>query len=86
MTPPKKNEFNNISVGAAQQNINQKIVQDAKTIIPSSNILVKFNRLVEPIFDKRTEIVIQNRNLSKIRDLLLPKLMSGKIRVPVEVE
>jgi len=80
----KRDEFNNVAVGAAQQNISQKIVQETKTIIPLQDIIMKFNTFAERLFDKQTELVFQNCTLSSIRDSLLPKLMSGKIRVPVE--
>jgi len=82
----KRDEFNNVAVGAAQQNISQKIVQETKTIIPPQDIIMKFNSFAERLFDKQTELVFQNRTLSSLRDALLPKLMSGKIRVPVEVK
>jgi len=79
----KRNEFNNIAVGAAQQNISQQIVREAKTVIPLSPVLNRFSVLVDSLFDKQTELIQQNKTLSQIRDAVLPKLMSGKIRVPV---
>jgi len=49
----------------------------------TNNVMSQFELIVSTLFDK-----IQNNNeqisrLSEMRDLLLPKLMSGKIRVPV---
>lgn len=82
----KRSEFNNIAVGAAQQNINQQIVKETKTLIPPKELLSSFNNLVNLFFDKRTLLLRQNRTLSQIRDSLLPKLMSGKIRVPINGE
>ena len=79
----KRNEFNNIAVGAAQQNISQQIVREAKTTIPPTALLKSFNDTSSTFFHKQTELVLQNRTLTQIRDTLLPKLMSGKIRVPV---
>ena len=81
----KRNEFNNIAVGAAQQNINQDVVKETKTIVPQFNAVNNFNTMTKHIFDKRTELSRENKGLSQIRDSLLPKFMSGKIRVPVEV-
>ncbi len=81
----KRNELNNIAVGAAQQNINQEILKRTRTIVPTETILVKFNKIVEILFDKKTMILIQNKTFSTIRDSLLPKLMSGRIRVSIEV-
>lgn len=82
----KRVEFNSIAVGSAQQNISQQIVKDSKVIIPNEKILDKFNKLIESIFDKRTLLISQSSTLSQVRDALLPKLMSGQIRIPIEVD
>ncbi len=52
--------------------------------IPDKEIFVKFSQFSEPIFKKMVNNLIEINNLSQIRDILLPKLMSGKIRVPLE--
>src|SRR3989338_4941830 len=49
--------------------------------IPNVEILKKFSNVTEPIFNSMVNNIIENNNLSQIRDSLLPKLMSGKIRV-----
>jgi len=41
--------------------------------------------LFTPLINKIIKVNTESRKLSIIRDSLLPKLMSGKIRVPVEV-
>ena len=82
----KRSELNNIAVGAAQQNISQQIVRESKTVIPPAALLRSFNDMANSLFDKKSAIVVQNRTLSQIRDELLPKLMSGKIRVPIQRE
>jgi type I restriction enzyme S subunit len=80
----KRTEFNNIAVGACQQNISQQIVKESQTIIPPTALLKSFNDITNPFFDKQSAIVVQNRTLAEIRDELLPKLMSGKVRVPLD--
>ena len=55
-------------------------------LIPEINILNNFNIATKNLFNKiylNSEEII---SLQKTRDLLLPKLMTGKIRVPLEVE
>lgn len=81
----KRDELNSFAVGAAQQNINQNVLKETKIIIPTNNVLLEFNVIQETIFNKITFLVFQNKSLIGIRDSLLPRLMSGKIRVPVEV-
>jgi len=40
--------------------------------------------ILEAIYQKISKIYDENRLLKDIRDTLLPRLMSGEIRVPVE--
>ena len=60
-------------------------VKDMKrtyTIKPSSSILEAFTRQVDPIFEKWYQNLFSSRELTKLRDTLLPKLMSGELRIP----
>ncbi len=49
--------------------------------IPSQDIVSEFNFLTEPITAKLHSNFLQIRTLEKLRDTLLPKLMSGEVRV-----
>jgi type I restriction enzyme S subunit len=49
---------------------------------PPSEILVAFDRAIEPIFEKAFQNSLENKNLADIREALLPKLLSGELRVP----
>jgi type I restriction enzyme S subunit len=57
-----------------------------KISIPSKEIMRDFTDIISPMVDKIIGNVLQSRTLVSIRDSLLPKLMSGKIRVPVTNE
>lgn len=50
-------------------------------VVPSSLVEVGFNSIVEPILERVWGALFENRTLVATRDLLLPKLMSGEIRV-----
>lgn len=50
---------------------------------PDEDKLKKFNQLITPFFSKIKQNQSQIRTLEKIRDTLLPKLMSGEIRVKI---
>ena len=54
--------------------------------IPTNSITKKFHFIVDNMFTKIVGISLENKILSQIRDSLLPKLVSGKIRVPLESE
>lgn len=76
-----RKDFNNLANGAAQQNLNVKLVKEFKVTIPSINILENFRQIVHPIFNK---ILINSREilqLTSLRNLLLPILMEGKLEI-----
>ena len=54
---------------------------DMDIIIPPDNILLEFHELVFPIIEKIRDSYLEINKLSKLRDTLLPKLMSGEIDV-----
>jgi len=70
--------------GGAQQHINKENVNSLEILIPPLQIIEKYIINVRPIFDEISNKCSENLTLSKIRDDLLPKLMTGKIRVPLE--
>lgn len=49
---------------------------------PDNDLLSNFGLLVRGDFDRITEQTTQNRTLTQLRDNLLPKLLSGEIRIP----
>ena len=51
------------------------------TIIPSIEILKKYNSIIKPIIDIIENNISNTNRLIELRDSLLPKLMSGEIRV-----
>lgn len=67
--------------GGAQQHINKQVVDNHKILVPDQNILNKYYEISRPIFDIISKHCFEIENLSTIRDSLLPRLMSGKIRV-----
>lgn len=50
-------------------------------IIPNLNVVNRFDSIIQPIFDNILNIGFENLRLSTLRDTLLPKLMSGQIKV-----
>jgi len=76
-----KEYFNNFSYGAAIQNINTEILRKTPILIPTIDVLNKFYLIIEPI-DKEHKILLQkNQLLQQTRDLLLPRLISGKLSI-----
>lgn len=50
-------------------------------IVPSARVKDAFTGLVTPIFDRVIAALTENRDLAETRDYLLPRLMSGRLRV-----
>ena len=69
-----------------QVNLSTKEIKNTQVILPSVNVLNHFNQISESIVKLRYNLEKQNEKLTKIRDTLLPKLMSGEIRVEEAIE
>jgi type I restriction enzyme S subunit len=54
---------------------------EAMTVVPPPNVMGVANELIGPLFDRAFRNDLEARTLAETRDLLLPKLMSGEIRV-----
>jgi len=61
--------------------INKTEFENLNILTPEISILEKFHRIVKPMYEKTLAINKENQKLAEIRDLLLPKLMKGEIRV-----
>ncbi|MGA3142508.1 MAG: restriction endonuclease subunit S [Verrucomicrobiota bacterium] len=68
--------------GSAQQNLSQQIVADFPTVIPDDDTLAEFDQIVHPLFSRWIDNLKESRTLAELRDALLPKLLSGELRVP----
>lgn len=64
--------------------IKRSHLTESKVIVPNDKDMKVLCDILNPIFNEIIEVLIENQNLTQIRDTLLPKLMSGEIRVPIE--
>lgn len=71
----------NLSSGTAQQNLSPIKAAQISITIPARVVMEQFGKIVNPMFEMILDNLSQNISLSQIRDSLLPRLMSGKIRV-----
>lgn len=65
----------------SHQRIRPDDILNTESIVPSEEKLSEFQKIVEPIISKTISNLNENFSLMKIRDSLLPKLMSGEIEV-----
>ncbi len=67
--------------GANVIHLKPSTIANKKFLIPAEKIITAFTKLVDPIVDHIESLYAENKNLIKQRDLLLPRLMSGKLEV-----
>lgn len=67
--------------GSATLNLNKAEFSKLTVIKPDIETMHRFHILVEPTFSRILSNDLQSITLSSIRDTLLPKLLSGEIRV-----
>lgn len=73
----------NAASGSAQPNISSSGIESAKLVVPADkNVLKAFNSIVDPIFQSWISNQKTVRLLSDLRDTLLPRLISGQLRLP----
>ena len=78
--------FERIGSGSVYINISSKDLKQYKLIIPSKQVLMKYHYQLEPIFSELHNRKEQITSLTNLRDTLLPKLMSGELEIPDDIE
>lgn len=61
--------------------VNSKIIKGMPFIVPTDDELTEFHSVAAPMFAKIKANQTENANLTRLRDTLLPKLMSGELDV-----
>ncbi len=71
----------NLGNGSIFTNLKTDILKDYKVVKPDTKTLENFDHQVHPIFDKLYSNDIQIQTLIQTRDGLLPRLMSGEVKI-----
>ena len=77
----KAKDLASMNAGSAVPSMTTDILNAMEVVIPSASALEEFESLVAPMYESMGTNAVQSQTLSKMRDSLLPKLMSGKIDV-----
>jgi len=77
----KRFDFERIGSDSAVPGLNREAAYSIEIVIPEVAVIKKFNTFCDSIFNKRENNTQQIQTLSKTRDALLPKLMSGQVRI-----
>lgn len=62
--------------------IQRKHLTEARLAIPPAHVLGSMSELVAPLIERRIANSLQARHLATLRDTLLPRLISGQLRLP----
>ena len=67
--------------GSTIVNLNKSQFGKIQVIIPALSVMIKFDKIVSPMFEKMLQNQMENLKLTSLRDALLPRLMSGELDV-----
>lgn len=62
--------------------IQRKHLTEAVIALPPAGQLTRFDQMIAPMFKSLLGNLVQSRSLAQLRDTLLPRLMSGELRIP----
>lgn len=69
------------TLGGVQQGIRMASLKSFRMALPDRNVLIAFDRIIQPIVADIKRNDDENDSLAALRDTLLPKLMSGEIKL-----
>ncbi|MDY0105881.1 MAG: restriction endonuclease subunit S [Giesbergeria sp.] len=70
------------AVGATMPNLNTGILGSVPVVMPSREVVTAFEEIVSGLEARRAHNAEQAQTLSTLRDTLLPRLISGQLRLP----
>jgi type I restriction enzyme S subunit len=78
----RENEFVSMATGSTgQTDLPRERLKAMECLMPDDGTLDRFNKLIYPVIEKRTTLQQESDCLAKLRDTLLPRLMSGELLV-----
>ena len=68
--------------GSVFTNLKTDILKNFEVLIPNNDCLKLFDKILDPLHQKCLLLMRHSQSLCEIRDTLLPKLISGELKVP----
>ncbi len=81
-----KEQLENISIGSTQAALTIQGLKSLELNLPPEDVIQKLDEQLELIYQKVNANLKQLKKLEQLRDTLLPKLMSGEVRVQYQTE
>ena len=76
-----KEEVNTRAIGGVRQTLSYKDFSLIKIVYPPKEVIEQFNKIYSHIMTLIKKNVLENKRLHQTRDTLLPKLMSGELKI-----
>jgi type I restriction enzyme S subunit len=77
----KGKDLASMNAGSAVPSMTTDILNNMEVVIPSASALKNFETLIAPMYKAMQDNNIQSAKLAELRDILLPKLISGELDV-----
>jgi type I restriction enzyme S subunit len=77
----KQFNFDDMNVGSAVPSMTTKVLNNMNVLFPENEVVKKFDIELKTIYDKKNANNGNIKTLSKLRDTLLPKLLSGELHI-----
>jgi type I restriction enzyme S subunit len=77
----KNRDLSSLNAGSAVPSMTTEILNNMTVIIPPNNVLDEFNKIVFLLFSEIKQNQQGSHRLANIRDILLPQLMSGGLKI-----
>ena len=74
-------EFERTKVGTTVTHLGKADIDTFRVVHPGDRILARFTALTQPLIDRTLANAAESRLVSQLRDYLLPRLLSGEVRV-----
>ena len=81
MLKKRQKEIFDAQVGSAQPHIYPKHIAELPMNVVFVEKIAEYNEIVTPIFEKKGQLFLESKHLTSLRDTLLPKLMSGELKI-----
>ena len=81
MLKKRQKEIFDAQVGSAQPHIYPKHIAELPMNVAFVEKIAEYNEIITPIFEKKGQLFLESKRLTSLRDTLLPKLMSGELKI-----
>lgn len=86
MSPRLRQVIVGYSNGTTVNHLPADALHRPRFAVPPADKIHRFDDLTAPLFAKQEQLQLESETLARLRDLLLPRLMSGEIRLPAAAD